>query len=86
MSNPSTTGPSENRPTTTSDEVEVNLETEESAQDQSQNKNLKKRRKFTSKVWDDFTREDLTNGERIAKCNHCKRKFVGKGTDGTVDT
>jgi len=43
MSNPSTTGPSENRPTTTSDEVEVNLETEESTQNQSQDKNLKKR-------------------------------------------
>ena len=42
MSTPSATGPSENRPTTTSDEVEVNLETEESAQDQSEDKNLKK--------------------------------------------
>ena len=79
MSTPSATGPSEGNPT--SDEVEVNVEIEESAQDTSEDGNLKKKRKFTSKVQDDFTREDLKNGGRAAICKHCKRKFVGKGPE-----
>ena len=33
----------------------------------------------------DFTREDLENDGRIAKCNHCKCKFVGESTDGTTN-
>ena len=53
--------------------------------DPSEDGNLKKKREFTSKVWDDFTREDLENGGRITKYKHCKRKFMGKGTDGTTN-
>ena len=49
MSTPSVIGPSEIS-LTSDDEVEVNVETEKSAQDQSEYRNLKKKRKHTSKV------------------------------------
>jgi len=64
MSTLSATGPRENRPTS---EVKVNLEMEESALDQSQHYNKKKKRKFTSKICDDFTREDRNLEEELRR-------------------
>jgi len=78
MSTPSVTRPSKTSPTN-DDKVDVNAEIEENAQDQSEDRNLKNKRKLTLKI-----RNDLENGERIVKCNHCERSFMGKGYDGTT--
>ncbi|KAA8525689.1 hypothetical protein F0562_007544 [Nyssa sinensis] len=39
-----------------------------------------KKRKLTSQVWKDFTKYKGPKGQDVAKCNHCKRDFVGESS------
>ena len=42
-----------------------------------------KRRRLTSKVWNDFERVEV-DGKHRAICNHCHKCFSGLGTSGTT--
>lgn len=49
-----------------------------------ENSSRTKRRKLTSKVWDEFTKFQGKNGKVWAKCKHCKKKFDGSSKKGTT--
>lgn len=49
-----------------------------------ENSSPTKRRKLTSKVWEEFTKFEGKNGKVWAKCKHCKKKFDGSSKKGTT--
>lgn len=49
-----------------------------------ENSSRAKRRKLTSKVWEEFTKFQGKNGKIWAKCKHCKKKFDGSSKKGTT--
>ncbi|XP_077251230.1 zinc finger BED domain-containing protein RICESLEEPER 2-like [Tasmannia lanceolata] len=43
-----------------------------------------RRRKLRSVIWNDFEKEEDSNGVLWAKCKHCKRNLTGSSTSGTT--
>ncbi|KAK9268324.1 hypothetical protein L1049_000072 [Liquidambar formosana] len=44
--------------------------------------NSPKKQKLTSPVWLDFKKFKGSEGQDVAKCNHCKKVFVGVSSKG----